>query len=398
MDDTRSSQSDTEQSEPTPHPLQSIRDLHEPFDWYADMRTEGPVRYDPHRDVYDVFSYRHVKDALADGERLARPNLSPAESDTPLSYIDEAIVWTDGQRHTRSKGQLFPSFTPARVAEFRTEIRAIAEDQLRLAAADGPRFDFVADFASPVPLRVIMKFVGVPEHDHERVLDWLLKFRDQRHSEFGRFGEGRPSQMSEAVEYFQDQVARRHREPRDDLVSRLVTDTDLDDRTVGANCFNFILAGQGTLTNLLSNAVYLFDEHDLIGDVDQYDLDVVLEEVLRYRSPLQSRARVTTRPITLGGTDIPAGETVILWIGSANRDPERFVDPGSFIPERDPDHLSFGRGAHTCIGAPLARLEAPIALETVFESVDRISVGEAHRPTTTPSELGFERLPVEIQS
>lgn len=396
MDNTRPSRPDAERSESTAHPSQSVGDLHDPFEWYADMRTDGPVRYDPDRDVYDVFSYRHVKEALADGERLTRPDLSTAESNTPLSYIDEAIVWTDGPRHTQSKGQLFPSFTPARVAEFREEITAIVEDQLRLAVADGPRFDFVAEFASPVPLRVIMGFVGVPEHEQDRVLDWLLKFRDQRHSEFGRFGSGRPSQMSEAVEYFEDLVARRKRDPRDDLVSRLVTDTELDDRTVGANCFNFILAGQGTLTNLLSNAVYLFDEHDLIGAIDQYDLDVVLEEVLRYRSPLQSRARVATRPLKLGGTDIPEGETVILWIGSANRDPEAFADPGSFVPERDPDHLSFGSGAHTCIGAPLARLEAQIALETLFESVDRIDVGASHRPTPNPSELGFERLPVEV--
>lgn len=398
MDNTREGGAGPEPPEPTPYPLPSVRDLHDPFGWYEEMRNGGSVQYDPERGVYDVFSYQHVKEGLADGERLARPDLATAKSNTPLSYIDEAIVWTDGPRHTQSKAELFPSFTPGRVAEFREQIAAIVEGQLRLAVADGPRFDFVSEFASPVPLRVIMEFVGVPEHEQDRVLDWLLQFRAQRHSEFDRFGSGQPSHMSEAVEYFEDLVAKRQSDPRDDLVSQLVTDTDLDDVTIGANAFNFILAGQGTLTNLLSNAVYLFDEHDLIGDLGQYDLEVVLEEVLRYRSPLQSRARVTTQSTTLGGTDIPEGETVILWIGSANRDPAQFTDPDSFIPDRDPDHLSFGRGAHTCIGAPLARLEAPIALRTLFESVGRITVGEDHRPTANPSELGFERLPVEVES
>jgi len=382
--------------ESAPEPLQSKAGLHDPSGWYNTMRNRAPVRYDDRRGVYDVFTYQHVKQGLQDGERLARKSLSRSQelTPTPFSYIDNAIVWMDGPDHRQTKGQLFEYFRPDRLADLEDTISEIAEDQLRVALEDGPEFDFVSDFATPVPLRVIMSVVGVPQRDQAKVLEWLLSFRDATYSEFSGFESTQPSCMAAAVTYFEQLVSQRRREPQDDLLSRLVADTDLDEETIGANGFNFILAGQGTLTALLSNALYLFDEHGLLGELNRYDLDVVLEEVLRYRAPLQSRARITTQPVTIGDTEIPAGETVILWIGSANRDPEAFDRPASFLPDRNPDHLSFGSGSHTCIGAPLARLEAPIALRTFLTYFDRVDVLDTHQPTSKPSELGFERLPI----
>ena len=396
MEDSRHSDWEDRTYATAPEPLRSEPGLSNPFDWYEKMRTDGPVRYDGERGVYDVFSYQYIKKGLADDDRLARPDLSSEQSErsSPLSYIDKAIVWTDGPEHKQSKGQFFPFFRPERVAEMRGIITEIVEEQLQSALADGRKFDFVHDFAIPVPLRVVMQLVGVPQDHHERVLDWLVKFRNQRHSEFSRFQDGHPSQLAEPVEYFRDLVERRRRNPEDDLVSKLVTNTNLDTETIGANCFNFILAGQGTLTHLLSNTLYLFAEHDLVSETDRYDMDVVLEEVLRYRAPLQSRARVATQSITMDGTEIPAGETVILWIGSANHDPAQFDRPDVFLPERDPDHLSFGRGPHTCIGAPLARLEASIAMRTFFDHFDEVTVLDSKEPVAEPSDLGFEQLPV----
>lgn len=394
---------DSDQSDPghqpyatVPEPLRSEPGLSNPFEWYDRMRTEGTVKYDGERGVYDVFGYQHVKQGLADDESLARPDLSSGHSDgsPPLSYIDKAIVWMDGPEHSQSKGQFFPFFRPNKVEEMKVTIAEIVEDQIRIALTDGPEFDFVDDFATPLPLRVIMTLVGVPQDNHDRVLDWLTAFRKQRHSEFSRFQDGDPSQLTGAVEYFKDLVARRQRNPEDDLVSKLVANTNLDQETIGANCFNFILAGQGTLTNLLSNTLYLLTEHDLISETDRCEIDVILEEILRYRSPLQSRARVATQSITLGGTEIPKGETVILWIGSANRDPTQFDQPDVFIPDRDPNHLSFGRGPHTCIGAPLARLEASLAIRLFLDHFDDVTILDSKEAIASPSELGFEELPV----
>ncbi|GGN17634.1 cytochrome P450 [Halarchaeum nitratireducens] len=383
----------------TPAGLREAGAAHDPFGWYDERRRTGAVHYDPEREVYDVFTHEHVKAALQDDDALVRKPLSREEgAHTPFAYLDEAMVWSDGPEHTASKHQFFEFFRPDRLRALRGSIREIADDQFEVARRDGPEFDFVAAFARPVPLRVVMDLVGVPRDDQGRVLTWLETFREVMNSEHSAAESGEGERMAEAVDYLADLVARRRADPADDLVSRLVEETTLDDATIGANCFDFLLAGQGTMTEHLSNALYLLDDHDLFADFDEYDLDVVLEEVLRYRAPLQARARETTRPVTIAGTTIPAGETVVLWIGAANRDPARYDAPEEFRPTRDPDHLAFGTGPHTCIGAPLARLEAPIVLRAFAERVDELGVDlDAAVPKAKASKTGFERLPVSIR-
>lgn len=383
--------------ESLPEPLRSKQALHDPFEWYERMRSASPVRHDPQRDVYDVFTHEHVKESLQDDDRFVRKELSRSHTspDDPFSYLDNAMIWSDGPAHKQGKSRLFEYFRPSMLEGFRASIEGISESQLRTALGGDPAFDFIRDFAVPVPLRVIMDVVGVPQDDHERMLEWLETFRRVMNSEYSAKESTDGERMGDAVEYFRGVIAERSRTPRDDLISRLAAETDLTDAEIGANCFDFILAGQGTMSEFLSNALFLFAENDLLEDIDAYDLPVVLEEVLRYRTPLQSRARVTAEPVTLGGTAIPEGETVILWLGSANRDPKRYDRPDAFVPERDPDHLAFGSGSHTCIGAPLARLQAPIVLRTFLDAFERIEIVEdGFEPKPKASKLGFERLRV----
>lgn len=393
------SDGDPDYSDSHPEPLRSPRALHDPYEWYEEMRRDGPVRYDDERGVYDVFSYEHVTEALHDDERLVRKRLSRPHMSTPnpFSYIDNAMVWSDGTDHGRTKSQLFEYFRPDVLGDLRPAIEDIARSQLDVALEGGREFDFVADFAVPVPLRVIMRLVGIPLDDHRRVLTWLETFRSVMNEEYGPAESRNPAAMEATVEYFERLVAERKADPRDDLISRLVEETGLSDEEIGANCFDFVMAGQGTVSEFLSNALFLFDRHGLLDRPDQYDVEAALEEVLRYRSPLQARARETVEPVVLDGTEIPSGETVVLWIGAANRDPERFVDAGEFVPDRDPDHLAFGSGAHVCIGAPLARLETPIVMRTLVERTDDIEIHEeGAKPKPKASKLGFERLPVSV--
>ena len=383
--------------ETLPEPLRSERALHDPFEWYDRMRRGSPVRYDPQRAVYDVFTYDEVKRCLQDDERFVRKALSRshADPDGSLSYLDNAMVWSDGPAHKQGKGQLFEYFRPSMLAGFRETIESAAESQLQEALEDGPAFDFIGAYAVPVPLRVIMDVVGVPEADHRRMFEWLETFREVMHSEYSAEESTDGERMADAVDYVQGVIDERKRNPEDDLISRLVAETELTDEEIGANCFDFILAGQGTMSEFLSNALYLFAEQDLLGTTDEYDLDVLLEEVLRYRTPLQSRARETAAPVSVGDTEIPAGETVILWIGAANRDPAQYDRADTFLPGRDPDHLAFGSGSHTCIGAPLARLQAPIVLRTFLSAFEDIEIDhDAIEPKPKASKLGFERLPV----
>jgi len=391
----------TELPESLPGPLQTKDALHDPSGWYAEQRRAAPVQYDNHRGVYDVFSYNHVKTALQDNDRLARKSLNQNHAGTqnPFSYIDTAMVWSDGTDHRRMKSQLFEYFRPDLLADLNDSIEEIACSQIKTALESGPEFDFVEEFAVPVPLRVVMELVRIPRRDQQRVLKWLQTFRGVMYSEYSAAGSTNPSEMAEAVEYFESLVARRRNEPTNDLISTLVAETDLSDAEIGSNCFDFVLAGQGTMSEFLSNALYLFVEHELLEDIEFDDLGVVLEEVLRYRSPLQSRARMTTQPVEIHETRIPSGETVILWIGAANRDPNRYDHPEQFRPDRDPDHLAFGSGAHACIGAPLARLQAPIVMRTFLEHVDSVDIQrDGMEPKTKASKLGFERLPIEVES
>jgi len=388
-------------SDDLPAQLQSDAALHDPFAWYEQQRAQGPVHYDPQRDVYDVFSHDHVKRALQDSDRFARKALSRshAETESPFAYLDNAMVWSDGPGHKQSKAELFEYFRPSMLSGFADAIESVTAAQLDVALESSPEFDFVSEFAVPVPLRVIMDVAGIPAEDHQQLLEWLETFRTVMNSEYSAAESRDEDRMADAVAYFRDLVARRQDDPRDDLVSRLATETELSDAEIGSNCFDFILAGQGTMSELLSNALYLFATNGMLDSIDDYDMETVLEEVLRYRSPLQSRARETTRPVTVDDTDIPSGATVILWIGAANRDPEVYERPEEFRPERDPQHLAFGSGAHSCIGAPLARLQAPIVLETLFDRVERIDLPrDSYEPKPKASKLGFETLPVTMRA
>ena len=389
-------ENDTDIQDPIPEPLQSEEALHDPFDWYREQRQTAPVHHDPKRDVYDVFSYEHVKTSLQDAERLQRKQLSGGHRDgePPFSYLDKGMVWSDGPDHKQTKGQLFKYFQPGLLADLEDSIEALCISQLERALEDGTRFDFVEGFADPVPLRVIMDVVGIPSDEHQQMLDWLNTFRAVMNSEYSAAGSRDEHKMEEPVEYFQTLVSERKANPQDDLISQLATESDLSDATIGANCFDFLLAGQGTMSELLSNALYLFDKNDITGE--SHELAAVLEEVLRYRSPLQSRARETAESISIANTEIPAGETVILWIGAANRDPAQYDRPEQFVPDRNPDHLAFGSGPHNCIGAPLARLEAPVIMRTVLDYFEDITLREEEAvPMSKASKVGFQSLPVE---
>lgn len=382
-----------------PEPLRSCEMSHDPFEWYNRKRATSPVHYDSDREVYDVFSYNHVKTALQDNERFVRKQLSQPQMTVPnpFSYIDNAMVWSDGSNHNQMKHQLFEYFRPDMLHDLRHTIKDITRSQLDTALKDGPEFDFITDFAVPVPLRIVMQLVGVPQQDHQQLLSWLETFREVMNTEYSAVESKNPAAMEATVDYFEQLVDARKTNPQDDLVSRLVVESDLSDAEIGANCFDFIMAGQGTMSEFLSNALYLFDCHGLFERSTQYEMEVVLEEVLRYRSPLQSRVRKTTEPVTLHETEIPGGESVVLWIGAANRDPRKYDEPDAFLPDRDPDHLAFGSGPHVCIGAPLARLEGPMIMRTIVDRIDDIKIHHSRmKPKLKASKLGFEQLPISV--
>lgn len=388
---------DSDTAKSLPEGLRSNEALHDPFGWYHTKQETAPVQYDSTRGVYDVFSYKLVKQGLQNTETLVRPQLTNEETDDPLSYFDAGMVWSNGSSHTQVKGELFQYFSPRMLAGIEESVASIANSQLDTALADSDEFDLVADFAVPVPLRVIMDFIGIPQTDHEQLLEWLEIFRSVMTSEDRDKSSIKGGHMAGAADYFKQLVTERKADPQNDLISQLATETSLSSVEIGSNCFDFALAGQGTMSELLTNAVYIFDQEDGLSMIDKYDLSVVLEEILRYRSPLQARARRTTEELTMGEVTIPDDETVILWIGAANRDANRFTDPDTFKPHRDANHLAFGSGSHNCIGAPIARLEAPIILQTLYDRLGDVTIDYDNViPKPKASKLGFDQMPLTV--
>ncbi len=382
-----------------PTGLQSKHGLLEPFGWYRKQRHRAPVQFDPDRGVWDVFGYDETKEIFHSPSTFKRPNLSPhagsaVDADDPLQYLGDAMVWSDGTGHDTTKQNMFSQFTPRTLESIEPTIRRIARAEIRDRFRSGELFDFANEYAVPVTLKVPMELLGVPESDYDRILEWIETFDEVTLSEYSDRESTNPEAMSEAVTYFERVMAERAENPQDDLISVLVNQTPLDRRFIGANCFDILFAGQGTVTDFLSNAIYLHDQHGILTDANR-EVETVLEEVLRYRSPIQCQARRTTEAVTIGGSTIPADQRVICWIGSANRDPAEYTNPDAFSPGRNPDHLAFGHGSHSCIGFSLARLEASVVLGEFFDALGEIELLEdGVVPATTPQLLTYEQLPV----
>jgi cytochrome P450 len=294
-------------------------------------------------------------------------------------------------------------FTPRMVSRLEPRIRGIANDLLASARAQ-PECDFVRDFSGAFPVIVIAEMLGVePRYrvDFKRWSDNIVRGTN-RPEDAGARAEIRASN-AEMRSYFLNAIADRRKEPRDDLLTALVQAEEerqtLTADEVLAMAMLILLAGNETTMNLLSNTILAVLAHPTDLAHVRSDRSLVaplLEEVLRYDSPVQIVFRRTTKAVELSGTTIPAEAVVFLLIGSANRDQNKFPDPDRFILTRDArENLAFGFGTHFCLGAQLARLEAKVGLEELFFSSPPFSVDQK-RVTRINSVLlrGIKHLPM----
>ena len=373
-----------------------------PFPWYRAMRESAPVQRDPGSGMWSVFGYDDVQHVLSAYEEFSSELMQsdPADRSHPLAA---SIISTDPPRHRQLRTLVTQAFTPRTVAALEPRITAIVQELVDAVRPAG-RMDVIADLAYPLPVIVIAELLGIPPADRDRFKRWSDAIVTGADNTPGAGANGAPTLLQEMIGYFLGMLAQRRREPQDDLISHLlaaqIDGTHLTQEEVLGFCALLLVAGNETTTNLLGNAILCFDEHPDVAEQLRAAPDLLpaaIEEVLRYRSPVQTMFRIARRPVTLGGQTIPAGAHVLAWIGSANRDEAQFPEADRFDISRAPNrHIAFGQGIHYCLGAPLARLEARIALTILLERL-----GDIRRVREVPLEVvpstvvyGVKHLPV----
>ncbi|RJT01470.1 cytochrome P450 [Halococcus sp. IIIV-5B] len=389
-----------------PAALQS-RDAHlAPFEWYAEMRSETPVHYDEQRKTWDVFRYEDVDHVLRNYEQFSadRSDSDGDPSDDAGSDMSvlKTMISTDPPEHERLRGFVNERFQPGTLREYRPRLEELT-DELIDGVEDTDRFDFVEEFAVPFPVTVIAELLGIPAERRDQFREWssaiIARPDDPSEDAVQRMRRQRETAQKEMGQYFGKLLQERQSGEGDDLITLAATADELNMQEKIGFCMILLLAGNITTTNLLTNAIWSFEEQGITEAVRSGDIDRkrAIEEVLRYRSPIQEIQRVTTEPVELGGHEIETGEIVNVWVGAANRDPEVFDDPDAFRPERSPNqHLAFGKGIHYCLGAPLARLEADIALDRLLARFDRLDadLSELH---PISSHYGLRSLPCRAE-
>jgi cytochrome P450 len=350
--------------EPSGYAPESLDDVPAAFAALAAARQETPVRHDEATGAWHVFRYADVDRVLLD--HAAFSSVEPARGG-PAEMPEEfglSILNLDPPRHRQLRALVSQAFTPKAIAALRPRIEDLTQGLIDAARADGSgRMDLIRDVAEPLPVTVIAEMLGVPfarRRDFKRWSDDVVSGDEAR----GAAG------MTEMAAFFREMIAARRRAPSADLLSDLVSAAIEGERLAEAEVVAFaillLVAGNETTTNLLGNAIVCLDAHPEVFARVRENPELIpgaIEETLRWLPPVWQLARYAKEGASVAGVPIPAGAEVVPWLAAANRDPERFPDPDRFDPARTPNkHLAFGRGIHACLGAPLSRLEAAIAL------------------------------------
>ncbi len=329
------------------------------------------------------------------------PAVSPFDDE---GGFNRTMINAEPPEHDRLRGFVNERFRPGTIRELQPRLEELADEFLD-GIADEDRIDIVGDFAYPFPVTVIAELLGIPADRRDEFKAWsdalVASPREETEAAIEENQRERERARREMGEYFADLLDERADGDGDDLVTLAATSDELEREEQVGFCMLLLIAGNITTTNLITNAIWCFHEQGVMDGVRSGDIDrkQAIEEVLRYRSPVQSLRRVATRDIELGGKPIEKGDVVTTWMGSANRDPDVFDAPTEFRPERSPNrHIAFGKGIHYCLGAPLARVEADVALKALLEQFDTIEPMEMDKkPVPSQVLYGLETLPCRVQ-
>jgi len=384
-------------------------DFHEdPYPYYRRLRDEAPLYRNDERNFWAVSRHRDVLQGFRNSTTLSNKygvSLDPISRNSDAHKVMSFLA-LDDPGHLRLRTLVSKGFTPRRIRELEARVTEIAVQHLD-AALQSDSFDYVDEFAGKLPMDVISELMGVPVVDRDRIRGLAdgVMHRDEGVADV-------PAEAMQAsgdlLVYYADMVTQRRKQPSDDLTSALLEaeiDGDrLTDEEIMAFLFLMVVAGNETTTKLLANAAYWgFKNPDQLAPVfdDATLIPPWVEETLRYDTSSQILARAVSEDMTLYDTTITAGDVLLLLPGSANRDDRVFEDPDSYRIGRDIGSklVSFGSGAHFCLGAHLARMEAKVALEELFKRVRGYEVDEDNAVRVHSSNVrGFAHLPITVKA
>ncbi|MER6128538.1 cytochrome P450 [Streptomyces sp. NPDC001795] len=384
----------------------------DPYPLYARAHELGPVM--PAGDgMVLVCGYEACKQALRHPGLGADINMvtwgAALDEHPALAMLSRSLLVANPPHHGRMRSSMSRGFTARRVTALEPEIVRITDALLdSLAASGSSPVEFMDAFAFSLPAQVICELIGVPAEDRHRFRGYASDLMATLELLADPSGlEAADRAAAEVGHYFTALVEARRSDPRDDLVSALVgaqeQEAQLDDEELVANLTLLLLAGFETTTNLLGNGLHLLFEHPDVMDglrAGTIPVQGFADEVLRYDSPVQLTNRIALADgVSIEGLPVPAGNHVVLLLGAANRDPSHYDDPGRFDPHRqDIQPLSFGGGAHYCLGAMLARLEASIAFGRLLSRFPALGPAPGDGPTRRDrlTLRGHETLPVAL--
>jgi cytochrome P450 len=383
--------------------LRLLREDINPFPVYAEMRQNAPVYFDKSIRNWNVFRYADVQRVLSDHERFSS-QFQHNSNDNPEMPFNASMISSDPPRHRKLRALVTQAFTPRAVESLAPRIQQIVDEHLQPCLTNG-QMDAIGDLGYPLPVIVIAEMLGIPAEDRMRFKSWSDEVVQM--SNRGRNlnpKQADQSAMMEMSAYFMQMIDQRRKQPGEDLISGLLV-AQLDGEKLEliellGFCALLLVAGNETTTNLIGNALLTFAEQpETWARLRSHPelVPQVVEEVLRFRSPVQSMFRVTKEQVNIAGQDIPARIPLVAWIGSANRDETMFPDAGRFDLDRQPNrHLAFGQGIHYCLGAPLARLEARITLTSMLKEIEMIRLAPQAELERLPSNLvyGLRSLPL----
>jgi pimeloyl-[acyl-carrier protein] synthase len=381
----------------------------DPYPFYRRLREDDPVHQSP-LGFWVLTRYDDCVTALRDprfGREAFAQLLAAVYGDgTETGALPRSMLFRDPPDHTRLRALVSKAFTPRVIEHMRAHIQEIVDRLLDRVQPAGA-MDVIADLAYPLPVTVICEMLGVPLTDHESIRDWSADIARSLDaiglpSDVEIVERGRVARRA-IGDYFRRLVPRRRADPQNDLLTGLIAAEEQGDKLsegeVIAMCVLLFIAGHETTVNLIGNGLLALLRHpEQLGRIQRDPALVTgaVEELLRYDSPVQRTARITSADVELGGRTLPAGSMVVAALGAANRDPAQFADPDRLdVNRRDVRHISFGYGIHFCLGAPLARVEGQIALGTLLRRAPRLALAETSPEWRESSVLrGLKRLRV----